>query len=179
VLSGSLQQAVAWGWIAHNPVRLATPPSMPHSEVAPPSVDHVAGLLATALERNPKLGLFLRLAVVLGARRGELCALRWQHVDLDRGEVLLERGVVYVTGQPLIDKATKTRSKRRLALDTGTVELLRARRERGEQVARELGIVGPSIQSSRTKTPLPCCPMTSPSILSWLIAALTTVFDTL
>jgi integrase len=104
------------------------------------SVDHVAGLLATALERNPKLGLFLRLAVVLGARRGELCALRWQHVDLDRGEVLLERG---------------------------------------EQVARELGIVGPSIQSSRTKTPLPSCPMTSPSILSWLIAALTTVFDTL
>jgi hypothetical protein len=36
VLSGALKQAVAWGWIAHNPARLATPPSMPHGEVVPP-----------------------------------------------------------------------------------------------------------------------------------------------
>jgi integrase len=51
----------------------------------------MAGLLATALERNSRLRLFLRLAVVLGAQRGELCALRWHHVDLDRGEVELTR----------------------------------------------------------------------------------------
>jgi integrase len=144
VLSGSLRQAVAWGWIAHNPARLATPPSVQRSDVVPPPVEQVAGLLATALERNPKLGLFLRLAVVLGARRGELCGLRWQAIDLDRGEVLLERGVVYVTGQPLIDKATKTGSKRRLALDARTVKLLRAYRERVEGVARELGCTLPA-----------------------------------
>src|SRR6266536_1630164 len=35
VLSGSLQQSGAWGWIARNPARLATPPSMPRSDVAP------------------------------------------------------------------------------------------------------------------------------------------------
>jgi integrase len=153
VLSGSLRQAVAWGWIAHNPTRLATPPSVQRSDVAPPPVEQVAGLLATALQRNPKLGLFLRLAVVLGARRGELCALRWRHVDLDRGEVLLERGVVYVTGRPLIDKATKTRSKRRLALDAGTVELLRGHRERAEQVARELGVTLPASAYVFTREP--------------------------
>jgi integrase len=153
VLSGSLRQAVAWSWIAHNPARLATPPSVQRSDVAPPPVDQVAGLLTTALERNPKLGLFLRLAVVLGARRGELCALRWRHVDLDRGEVLLERGVVYVTGQPLIDKATKTRSKRRLALDAGTVALLRAHQQRAEQVARELGFTLPASAYVFTREP--------------------------
>jgi integrase len=53
VLSGSLRQAVAWGWIPHNPARLATPPSVQRSDVAPPPVEQVAGLLATALERNP------------------------------------------------------------------------------------------------------------------------------
>jgi hypothetical protein len=58
--------------------------------------------------------------------------------------VLLERGVVYVTGQPLIDKATKTRSKRRLALDAKTVELLRAYRGRAERVAGELGCALPA-----------------------------------
>jgi integrase len=95
-----------------------------------------------------RLGLFLRLAVVLGARRRELCALRWQHVDLDRGEVLLERGVVYVSGLPLIDKATKTRSKRRLALDAGTVKLLCA-----EQAARELGFTLPASAYVFTREP--------------------------
>ncbi|HKE98352.1 MAG TPA: hypothetical protein VKG45_05425 [Actinomycetes bacterium] len=114
---------VAWGWIAHNPARLATPPSMPRDEVTPPPVEQVAGLLATAQERDPKFALFLRLAVVLGARRGELCALRWSAIDLDRAEVLLERGVVQVVGEPLLDKATKTRGKRRLAVDARTVEL--------------------------------------------------------
>jgi integrase len=59
VLSGSLRQAVARGWIPHNPARLATPPSGPRSDVAPPPVEQVAGLLATALARNPRLGLFL------------------------------------------------------------------------------------------------------------------------
>jgi integrase len=162
---------VAWGWIPHNPARLATPPSVPRSEVAPPPVEQVAGLLATALERNPRLGLFLRLAVVLGARRGELCALRWHHVDLDRGEVLLERGVVYVSRQPLIDKATKTRSKRRLALDTGTVGLLRAHRERSEQVARDLGLTLPASAYVFSREPDGSRPI-APTLVSHQFASL-------
>ena len=171
VLSGSLRQAVAWGWIPHNPARLATPPSVQRSDVAPPPVEQVAGLLATALERNPRLGLFLRLAVVLGARRGELCALRWHHVDLDQGEVLLERGVVYVSRQPLIDKPTKTRSKRRLALDTSTVELLRAHRERSEQVAQELGFTLPASAYVFSREPDGSRPL-APTLVSHQFAAL-------
>src|SRR5262245_61030585 len=132
------------GWLAHNPARLAPPPSMPRDEVTPPPVEQVAGLLATAQERDPKFALFLRLAVVLGARRGELCALRWSAIDLDRAEVLLERGVVQVAGEPLLDKATKTRNKRRLAVDARTVELLRAHRARAEQTAREFDITLPA-----------------------------------
>jgi len=171
VLSGSLRRAVAWGWIPHNPARLATPPSVQRSDVAPPPVQQVAGLLATALERNPRLGLLLRLAVVLGARRGELCALRWHHVDLDRGEVLLERGVVYVSRQPLIDKPTKTRSKRRLALDTSTVELLRAHRERSEQVARELGFTLPASAYVFSREPDGSRPL-APTLVSHQFAGL-------
>jgi integrase len=141
------------------------------SDVAPPPVEQVAGLLATALERNPRLGLFLRLAVVLGARRGELCALRWHHIDLDRGEVLLERGVVYVSRQPLIDKPTKTRSKRRLALDTSTVELLRAHRERSEQVARELDFTLPASAYVFSREPDGSRPL-APTLVSHQFAAL-------
>src|SRR5215218_3157771 len=83
ILSGALNRAVVWGWIASNPARLATPPSIERTDLQPPAVEDAARLLAVALAEDPELGLFLRLAVVLGARRGELCALRWSDVDLE------------------------------------------------------------------------------------------------
>jgi integrase len=45
------------------------------------------------MEEGPELGLFLRLAVVLGARRGELCGLKWRDVELENGEVFIASGV--------------------------------------------------------------------------------------
>jgi integrase len=41
---------------------------------------------AAAMEQDPELGLFLRLAVVLGARRSGLIALKWRQVDLGASE---------------------------------------------------------------------------------------------
>jgi len=128
ILSGALNRAVVWGWTAHNPARLATPPSIERTDLQPPAVEDAARLLAVALAEDPELGLFLRLAVMLGARRGELCALRWSDVDLDQGEVLIAGGIVRVPGKSLVDKATKTHAKRRVALGADTVELLRAHR---------------------------------------------------
>jgi integrase len=128
ILSGALNRAVVWGWTAHNPARLATPPSIERTDLQPPAVEDAARLLAVALAEDPELGLFLRLAVVLGARRGELCALRWSDVDLDQGEVLIAGGIVRVPGKSLVDKATKTHAKRRVAVGADTVELLHTHR---------------------------------------------------
>jgi integrase len=108
VLSGAFEQAVVWGWTTHNPARLATPPAAGRVEAVPPDAEGVARLLTTAMNQDPELGLFLRLAVVLGARRSELIALKWRDVDLDAGQVLIASGVGRVAGQPLIDKDTKT-----------------------------------------------------------------------
>jgi integrase len=130
VLSGAFRQAVVWGWAGHNPAKLATPPASGRAEVSPPDAEGVGRLLATAMEEDPELGLFVRLAVVLGARRGELIGLKWRDVDLARGEVLIASGVVRVAGRPLIDQDTKTHAKRRVAVGAETVELLRAHRAR-------------------------------------------------
>jgi integrase len=130
VLSGAFKQAVVWGWTTHNPAKLATPPAARRAEVAPPDAGGVARLLTAAMEQDPELGLFLRLAVVLGARRSELIALKWRDVDLAAGEVLIASGVVRVAGKPLIDKDTKTHAKRRVAVGAETVELLKAHRAR-------------------------------------------------
>jgi hypothetical protein len=53
------------GLDAHNPAKLATPPAAGRAEVAPPDAEGVARLLTAAMDQDPELGLFLRLAVVL------------------------------------------------------------------------------------------------------------------
>ena len=126
IFSGALNRAVVWRWIADNPARLASPPSIERTDLQPPAAEDAAQLLSVALAEDRELGLFLRLAVVLGARRGELCALRWSDVDLDRGEVLIAGGIVRVPGQSLVDRATKTHAKRRVAIGADTAEVLRA-----------------------------------------------------
>jgi integrase len=128
VLSGALKQAVVWGWIGHNPAKQATAPAVEKPDVQPPSAEDAARLLATAMQENPELGLFLRLAVVLGARRGELCSLRWPDIDFDHGQVLIAGNVVRVPNQALVHKDTKTHSKRRVAVGASTLDLLRAYR---------------------------------------------------
>jgi integrase len=143
VLSGAFKQAVVWGWTTHNPARLATPPSAGRPEVAPPDAERVARLLAEAMDQDPELGLFLRLAVVLGARRSELIALKWRDIDLGAGEVLIASGVVRVAGQPLIDKDTKTHARRRVAVGADTVELLKAHRARQAAAALAAGATLP------------------------------------
>ena len=74
-----------------------------------------------------------------GARRGELCALRWSNVDLESGTLTIRRAIAQ-DGRALQEKDTKTHQQRRLALDAETVEVLRDHRERCEERARALGV---------------------------------------
>jgi integrase len=139
VLSGALKQAVAWGWIGHNPAKLATAPTVQKADVQPPKAEDAARLLAAAMQESPELGLFLRLAVVLGARRGELCSLRWSDIDFDRGEVLIAGNVVRVPRQALVHKDTKTHAKRRVAVGAGTLDLLHSHRVEQAKQALSFG----------------------------------------
>ena len=69
VLAGAFKQAQVWGWIDHNPMTLVTRPAIKRVDVQPPQVTQAERLIDTAMAEDPELGLFLVLAVVLGARR--------------------------------------------------------------------------------------------------------------
>ena len=135
VLRRALGQAVKWGYLSINPAVNATPPRERRHEVTPPNPVDVARLIALANETNPSLGCFLRLAATSGARRGELCALRWKHVDLDGAVLLVERSIVEDRNGELVEKDTKTHAARRLRLDAGTVGRLRQHRADSERLA--------------------------------------------
>lgn len=74
-----------------------------------------------------------------GARRGELCALRWDGVEFDRTTLVI-RSSIAQEGSRSWEKDTKTHQQRRIALDATTVALLRAYRQEYERTAASLGV---------------------------------------
>jgi hypothetical protein len=78
-------------------------------------------------------------AATTGARRGELCALRWSNVDLDAGELLIVRNLIVHGGQ-LLEKETKTHAARRIALFNDSIALLDEHWRRCVQRAQPCGV---------------------------------------
>ena len=69
--------------------------------------------------------------MLTGPRRGEISALRWRHIDF-------ERGVLSITRR---NAQTKTGQARKIALDAHTIELLTSHRQRWEERLDDLGLV--------------------------------------
>ncbi len=137
VLRGALGRAARWGYVSVNAAELAQAPSPRKPRPDPPSAREAADLLNDAWT-DPEWGLLLWLTMITGLRRGELCALRWRHVDLDRANLWVERSTAHSrTG--LVEKDTKTESQRRLSLDPHTVELLHTHRD---TVTKQLAVLG-------------------------------------
>jgi integrase len=83
-------------------------------------IEHVAG---------DSLGLMFRIAVLRGARRGELCGPRWSGADLDNGVLIVDQTILELGGR-LVDSTPKTRAgERRIYLDAETTGLLKAHRK--------------------------------------------------
>jgi integrase len=133
VLSAALTEAVRWRYIAHHPARGARLPELARRDVVVPPGEAVDRLLA-AVGDDLQAGVWLRLALATGARRGELLALRWSSVDLRRGTMCVRASLRRDRGE----KATKTNRERTITLDPGTVEALRE--WRAAQVARALAV---------------------------------------
>ena len=91
ILSGALRRAVRWRWIGTSPIGQAEPPPAPKPDPRPPSATDAAHVVHAAWS-DPEWVLVLWLIMVTGIRRGELCALRWMHVDLVAGVLSVRSG---------------------------------------------------------------------------------------
>ncbi len=127
-----LNQALKWGWILTNPALNATPPRVDRIELDVPDVETVTRIINRAQERNPDIACFLRLAAVTGARRGELCAIRWRDFDKS-GALTIKHSIVDGRNDELIEKGTKTHASRRVVIDELTMRVVDSQRERCEE----------------------------------------------
>jgi integrase/DNA-binding transcriptional regulator YhcF (GntR family) len=136
-LSGALKRAVRWHWLSVNPLGQAESPRSVQHDPHPPTPDQAAAILNAAFT-DLSWGVLLWLAMTTGAHRGELCALRWDLLDLDNAVLTIRTSIAQATAKTW-EKDTKTHQQRRIALDTDTVALLRAYRQRCEADASAAG----------------------------------------
>jgi integrase len=138
MLSGAYKRAVRWRWVSTSPITQAEPPSAPPPDPQPPSAQEAAQLLGEAW-LDPDWGALVWLTMTTGARRGELCALRWKHVDLSTGLLTLRRAIAQ-DGVEVEEKDTKTHQRRHVTLDPETVAVLTEHRKRCVERAAALDI---------------------------------------
>jgi integrase len=106
ILSGAFQGGVRWHWVSVNPVPSAIPPSAKAPNPHPPSSVDAARIINAAWE-DPDWGAFVWLTMTTGSRRGEMCAIRWRHLDLKSGVLVLEKSIGQ-DGSETFEKDTKT-----------------------------------------------------------------------
>ncbi len=144
ILSGAFSTAERWEWIAWNPTESAKPPTVIRRPVLATAPEDVAKVIAEGRRTRPAMALYLWLAAITGARRGELCALQVCDVDLENGVLHLAHNYVVVGGQR-VRKDTKTHQDRYLAIDPVTCAMLR---EHLEAIRAELGGLGIELPKS-------------------------------
>lgn len=139
VLRQALDQAVDDGLTAANPLtrRIAGPKvKMTSGKALTP--EQARALLAAA--RGDRLELAIRLALGLGLRRGEVCGLRWQDIDLAAGTLAVAGQMTYSAGCGLEYAPTKTATAIRvLKLPAVLVSAIRWHQTRQEAERNVMG----------------------------------------
>ena len=137
VLSQALKQAVRWRLLPRNPCDDCDPPKVERREMKVWDISTVA--TALELARPWRIHMPVVLAALCGLRRGEIAALRWRHVDLDRAQLAvmesaeqMRSGVRY--------KTPKNGKGRAVALPAMVVAEMRAHRLRQAQELLRIGV---------------------------------------
>jgi integrase len=136
--------AARWGTVKRNTIALVDTPKVPATEAAALQLTEIPKLLASL--RGRPLYSIAFTALGTGLRRGELCALRWQDVDLDGGILRVEQSLEQTHRAGLRFKAPKSaRGRRTISLPPAVVAELRThwRAQQEQRLALGVGKVPP------------------------------------
>jgi integrase len=130
--------AAKWGVTKRNVVALVDAPRVPVKEAPALRLAEIPTMLAGV--RGRMLYPIAVVALGTGMRRGELCGLRWQDVDLDGGSLRVEQSLEQ-TRDGLRFKAPKSaRSRRSISLSPAVVAELRSHWNAQQEQRLALGL---------------------------------------
>ena len=126
----ALDGAVSEHLIANNPTVNVTPPKISRKPLQVLNDKQLAKFLKIT-DKDPAWGDFFRTELTTGLRRGEICGLKWEDFDGEKGSLKVQRSVTVGDKGGLVIGETKTENGvRTIKLPESTAELLRNRKKK-------------------------------------------------
>lgn len=175
-LSSVFEKAVKWQLIDENPCRRTEAPKAAEIEVEALQEEDVAKLLEALQDAPAQYSVITQLALLTGARRGEICGLRWSDVDLDAGTISIERTLQYIPGKGTVFTSPKTkRSRRCIKIGPDCVQLLQEYRKHqkaerfkiGSEWVRKVEIEGKTLENDLLFTKWNGAPIDPKTVTTW------------
>ena len=137
LLSSMLTAAVHWQVIPSNPCSRVEPPKCQYEEAAALDENGVAQLIDCLNNEPIKYRAAVMLILYTGLRRGELCGLNWNDVDMTNGIVNVDKELLYTPSRGLYEDTPKTKqSNRAVSIPAAMIKLLKEHER--EQAAERL-----------------------------------------
>ena len=122
IISSAMKLAQEQKLIASNPAEGCALPRMGHQEMKTLPVEQLHSFLREAKDSGVFELYYLELAT--GLRRGELLGLKWEDIDLERGDLRVRRQIARINGE-VVEAPLKTKNAyRTLPLAEDTVSIL-------------------------------------------------------
>lgn len=123
-LHRALVDAVAWKYLTDNPAGRVKPPRRPRTRRQVWKPEEIRTFLASV--RHDRFAALFLLELTTGIRRGQVCGLKWDAVDLDTGDITVHNNRVVVGGEARDKPGGKTRNAdKTISIDRATVDALR------------------------------------------------------
>lgn len=139
VLHKALEKTVKLGYIRTNPADSCELGRVEKKEIRPLDSEDITRLME-AVQNHPFRALFLT-TLFTGMRRGEVCGLRWDCVDLEHGTITINKQLQNIPGQPGSYRlvSTKNGKGRTLKVSHFVVDLLCQQKAEQEKMRRLVG----------------------------------------
>ncbi|MEN6565908.1 MAG: tyrosine-type recombinase/integrase [Veillonellales bacterium] len=124
ILNEALKHAVQWNLITKNPCNAVKAPKRVKYQAQVYSPAQLQILLS--IVSGTRLALPVILAVTCGLRRGEVCGLRWQDIDLDNGIMHILHSLDWYESKLTIQPVKTDHSERSIKLPATTLAALNA-----------------------------------------------------
>jgi integrase len=122
IISSALNLAKEQKLIATNPANACALPKLEHREMKTLPVEQLTSFLREAKESGVFELYYIELAT--GLRRGELLGLKWEDIDLEHGNLRVQRQLCRLNGE-VVEAPLKTKnSYRNISLGQDAVEIL-------------------------------------------------------
>lgn len=141
ILKAILTLAEKLGIIKSTPASTSrlTMPKIVTKEIEVFSIEAVRAMLDCLSHESLQFQCIIQIAIVTGARLGEIVGLKFSDIDFEHNFIHIQRSAYKVKGEPVGVKAPKSYKVRRVSVYSEVIDLIRLLQEEKAQQRRRLG----------------------------------------